>query len=136
MLQSDDPELVCRARTILARFELGIFPDTPTQIIELIYRYRSSPPDQRPRVISLLADQGNRGLRVLMALRSKERDPSIRKMILDAVGAKPHEREGTALMIAYGDMNEAMDVLKAGSLDSKSAGARLGGDSASPRRSR
>src|SRR5579862_349268 len=119
VLQTGDPEAVRRAQAILARLELGVYPDTPPIILDLIAEYRTSRPAERARVVSRLADQGNRGLRVLMGLRRQERDSAVRNVMVTFIGAKPHEREGAALMIAYGDFAEASAVLKANSLGTK-----------------
>src|SRR5271169_5664380 len=39
-LASDDPEVVRRARFILFQFQLGLYPDTPQQILDLVQKYR------------------------------------------------------------------------------------------------
>ena len=72
---SDDPEVAFRARCVLARFELGLRPDTPQQIFDLVQLYRSGKSVARQNAIGGLANQGKSArLRVLLALRRRERD--------------------------------------------------------------
>ena len=43
-LKSGDPEVARRARTLLDRFQWGIYPDTPPEIVALVDRYRTGDP--------------------------------------------------------------------------------------------
>src|SRR5207248_1409590 len=40
-LKSADPEVARRARALLDRFEYGIYPDTPKNIVELVQQFRA-----------------------------------------------------------------------------------------------
>src|SRR5262245_66093782 len=42
-----DADVVLRARLVLARFDWGIYPDTPAAVVQEIERYRDGDPAQR-----------------------------------------------------------------------------------------
>ncbi len=120
-LGSDDPEVVRRARCILFQFQLGLYPDTPAQILDLVQKYRAGDGAARQVAINGLANQGNRGFRVLLGLRRSERDDRWRGAILRAIGARPHERQGAAMILAEGDAVNAIEVLKTAAEDGEAA---------------
>src|SRR3954454_13190567 len=39
--RSTDPDVVLRARTVLAKLEWGVRPDTPAEVVKLIEAYRA-----------------------------------------------------------------------------------------------
>jgi tetratricopeptide (TPR) repeat protein len=120
-LSSDDPEVVRRARSVLVRFDLGLYPDTPQEILDHVSAYRGGDGVARWAAVHGLANQGNRGLRVLLGLRRLSHDPEARGVILRAIGSRPHERQGAALMLGEGDVDAALSILQRGSLEDESA---------------
>jgi tetratricopeptide (TPR) repeat protein len=108
----DDPEAGRRARMLLIRFQLGLYPDTPQQVLDLVGQYFDGSAEMRQEAANELAKQGNRGLRALLGLRPFERREPARQAIVHLVGASPHARAGAALMVAEGDIPAAADVLK------------------------
>jgi tetratricopeptide (TPR) repeat protein len=118
---SDDPEVARRARELLSKIQLGLLPDAPQEIFDLLDQYRSAPPIGRQAAINRLANQGTRGLRVLLHLRKRERDPLLRQQLLRAIGIRPHD--GAAALLAEGDTQAAAELLEAASTESEQ-GAR------------
>src|SRR5262249_8751114 len=53
-LRSGDAETARRAKLLLEKFDWGIFPDTPTEVVELINRYRESDRSVRLQIVPKL----------------------------------------------------------------------------------
>jgi tetratricopeptide (TPR) repeat protein len=121
---SDDPEIARRARSLLNRIQLGLYPDTPQEVLDLIEQYPRGDAATRQAATTALANQGNRGLRALLGLRRFVHDPASRAAIIQAVGAPPHERAGAALMLAEGETAAALDVLKTAAAEGQTAAVR------------
>lgn len=120
---SDDPEVARRARGVLGRFALGLYPDTPSQVLDLVQQYRTGNAGERQNAVRALADQGTSGLRVLLGLRNAERDPRMRQLMLSAMGEGPRRRQSAALLLAWGQRADAAAILREGSATG-AAGAR------------
>jgi tetratricopeptide (TPR) repeat protein len=116
-LASDDPEVVRRARSVLVRFELGLYPDSPADILELVGNYRNGNNVARWTAVHALANRGNRGLRVLLGLRRLAPDEASRSAILRAIGASPHQHSGAQLVLAEGDFAGAAELLRHDALE-------------------
>lgn len=121
---SDDPEVARRARSLLNRIELGLYPDTPQEVLDLIEQYPYGDAATRQAATTALGNQGNRGLRALLGLRRFVHDPASREAILRAVGASPHVRAGATLMLAEGETAAALDVLKSAAEEGQTAAVR------------
>jgi tetratricopeptide (TPR) repeat protein len=84
---SKDPEVVRRAKSILADFKWGIYPDTPEKVVELIRSYRSSARSEKRAVIEKLFAAGTPGCRVLLKITRAEEDPLVRKDVFSDLAA-------------------------------------------------
>ena len=79
---SEDVETRRRAEEILGRFRLGIFPDSPKQVIDLAGEYNAADPSVRGPIMKKFLALGNQGLRALERLLSQE-DKTLRAVMLD-----------------------------------------------------
>jgi len=114
-LDSDDPEVVGRARRILRRFMLGIYPDTPRDVLELIGKFYHGDADAKHAALDRLMAMGR--LETVLKLIKAEPDDTLRQALtknlvkdLDAVGA--------GLFLA-GDWSRAEDLLALGAVDER-----------------
>jgi tetratricopeptide (TPR) repeat protein len=85
VVNSDDPEVVRRARELLDKFRWGIYPDTPAEIVALIRAYQSSAGIPRIEVLHKLLDSGDTGLRAVLKIAAAETDANQRDMLGDAI---------------------------------------------------
>ncbi len=97
---SEDVEVRRRAEEILGRFRLGIFPDSPKQVIDLSAEYNAADPSVRGPILKKFLAMGNQGLLALHRLLGQE-DKSIRREMVDQFAAVLP----TALMRLYQDKN-------------------------------
>lgn len=109
-LGSDDPEVVARARRILRRFQFGIYPDTPEQIVSLISRYRHGTPAVKLGVLKELLAGGETP--TLMALLRTESDGNLRTQLTGEL-LKDLDKLAGALFIK-GDWSKAEQLLQIG----------------------
>ena len=71
-LKSPSPEVVSRAKKILAEFDRGILPDTPKETLKLIDDFIGGPPENRFTVAKKLLDTGPKGVAQLERLLKKD----------------------------------------------------------------
>ncbi len=84
-LQSDDAEVVRRARELLDKFRWGIYPDTPDDIVALIHAYQSSAGNSRREILQKLLDRGEAGLQAVLKITTAEKDENQRKVLGELV---------------------------------------------------
>ncbi len=77
--ETDDFEVVYRARQILQSFQVGIYADTPEEIVLLIGRVRMGNPNMRQFSVQRLKELGKTDL--LRRLIAKETDPNVRDQL-------------------------------------------------------
>jgi tetratricopeptide (TPR) repeat protein len=77
--ESDDYEVVYRARQILQSFQLGIYPDTPAETVTIIVRFRSGNFYTKRSIIQNLYAEGKTDL--LRRLIAKEPNPNYREQL-------------------------------------------------------
>jgi hypothetical protein len=73
-----DAEVARRARQVLEKFKWGIYPDTPSEVVELVTRYRGGDRNAKQGVIQRLVALGSPGRAVLTKLAAAEEDPEER----------------------------------------------------------
>ncbi len=73
---SDDPEVRLRAHTVLDRFRLGVFADTPRQTVALIHRFRDGDATARRDVMRTLVER--KDLKTILALAASEANDDLR----------------------------------------------------------
>ncbi len=77
--ETDDFEVVCRARQLLQSFQLGIYPDTPADVVALIGRFRMGNFQMKQVAGQGLKDKGQTD--ILRRLIAKETDPNVRQQL-------------------------------------------------------
>jgi tetratricopeptide (TPR) repeat protein len=105
---SDDFEVVCRARQLLQSFELGIYADTPPEVVVLIGRFRMGSLQMKISAGQGLKEKGKSEL--LRRLIAKETDPTIRQQL-------------TQSLLPPGSANDQLDVPGSGSRRTRAAEA-------------
>jgi tetratricopeptide (TPR) repeat protein len=113
-LKSPDAEVARRAGEILDRFRLGIYPDTPAALVDLIHKYQAADANQRDGLVAEFCKQGKAGLAAVRKLAALEENADVRKTLLERVAQESFRAAG--LMLADGDAAGAEEVLTA-SLD-------------------
>jgi hypothetical protein len=107
-LSSDDPEVVYRARTVLEKFKYGIFPDTPKDVLQLIYQFRDGDMNSKRSALRLLQEKRQIGtMMTLVNAESSEelRSTLLREFLADLEKTIPH-------LLLAGDEAEAERMLR------------------------
>lgn len=75
--RSRDPEVALRARTVLDKFRLGLYPSTPPEVAALIVSFRDGDANARNSALQQLAQRGH--ARTVLRLVEAETDPQQRQ---------------------------------------------------------
>lgn len=108
--KSPDFEVARRAKDILDKFKLGIYPDTPAEVVKLIRTYRAGDPNTKESAIKDLLKHGRPGFAALQRLAAAEADPGARQNLAAQIGTAAGE--AAASLLAAGDFAGAGDVLE------------------------
>ncbi len=81
-----NPEVAMRARMVLRKIQLGINPDTPAKVVQLIEEYWAG--SSREKVAILRRLNGEAGFEFLFRLAAMETDLSVRRQIDELVAAQ------------------------------------------------
>jgi tetratricopeptide (TPR) repeat protein len=108
-LQSEDKEIVQRARAILDKFKFGIYPDTPKRVVELVKEYQAGNEDTKRTVTRELNKLGSAGHAVLIKLAAQEQDIHVRRELFDLLTG-----DVVPGLLADGRPNEVEDLLEMG----------------------
>lgn len=84
--QSSDAEVRRLVRPILSDFQVGIYPDTPQNVVELINQYRTVSGSEKSPLIHRLLSAGPAGTRAMLKLARNEKDALVRKDAFTAIG--------------------------------------------------
>jgi len=86
-LQSDDAEVVRRARGILDKFRWGIYGDTPAEVVALIQAYKSIDVEDGfdAEIVEKLLDSDIMGLRAVLQIAKNDKDSERRKRLRDLI---------------------------------------------------
>src|SRR5262245_19349391 len=106
---SPDAETARRARTILDKFDWGIFPDTPEPVVEQITLFRNGDRNARIQCVTKLMALGKPGYSALKRLAEMEPDAN-NKQALFAQMAQEAQRVLPGLLAA-GDIPAVEDML-------------------------
>ncbi len=109
-LKSGDAEAVRRARALLDKFQWGIFPDTPSEVVELIGRYRNGDRNVRMQVVEKLTDQGQPGFAVVKRLADMETDANERQAIYSKLAE--NAQRAVPPMLMAGKLDVVEDLLE------------------------
>ena len=106
--KSADREVAFRAKSILDKFDHGIFANTPPDIVQIVQMYRRGSRNEKQTAISQLQERGE--VRVLLALLNSEKDESLRSQLTaQTVGAV--QKLVPKLLLA-GDSDDAEQLLE------------------------
>jgi tetratricopeptide (TPR) repeat protein len=106
-LRSKDPEVARRARAILDKFQYGIFPNTPRQVLDLIYEFRSGDDSAKYRTIQALNKLGAPGHAVLIKLAGLEHAHNVRNALFICLN-----KEVVPGLLASGRYDEVEELLE------------------------
>ncbi len=119
-LQSPDAEIVRRARDILDKFDWGILPDTPPEVLKQIREFRSNIPEKQQAAVSALVPLGEPAVPALRALLVRGLPPGTRTALFDHL-AWALRQEVPALLVA-GKLDRAQALLALNALGPSDAG--------------
>lgn len=105
--QSDDREVAIRAKEVLDRVKLNISPDSPPELIQLVFSYQRGAIDHKRTVLAQLRQ--NQQQSTIFLLIRNENDESVRKQL-----AREFVTDGRKVaieMVAAGDDAGAEDIL-------------------------
>lgn len=105
--RSNDPEVALRASAVLEKIELRITPQTPAEILELIRKYRASPPNLKLNSLNEL--KLRKAYFQVLKLFSIE-TPETKVALIQAV--RGVAITGARQQIAAGKKNEALELLR------------------------
>src|SRR6266568_3394759 len=108
-LASGDPEVVRRARSLLDKFDWGIFPDTPPAIVEQINVFRTGERDARLQAVTRLMDFGKPGYSVVKRLSGMEKNEADRQALFGRIADAAYR--ALPALLAAGDVPAVEDLL-------------------------
>ena len=112
-ITNGNAELKYRGTKVLEEFELGLYPDTPKEISELINNYRSGNVSEKEAAIIKMAELGQ--TKLLMKLVRREKNPGIRKLVAQIVSRNISEQ--IPKLILENNLNQASELLEVAALD-------------------
>lgn len=118
-LLSDDPEVVLRARELADKIDLGILPDTPPLVLELVNRYGEVEDRNKFMVLDQLRRLG--AYRPVLKLYHRESDPGIRgqlRRVIDGVAVLAAREQ-----VVEGRLDVALEYLEMAPADAKGLAA-------------
>jgi tetratricopeptide (TPR) repeat protein len=111
-LKDHDAEVVRRARDLLDKFDWGVYPDTPGDVVKLIDAYRSADPNARPNVVTQLLDEGVPGFTALLKVAAAETAPEARRAVWQVIGVNMPRLAGA--LLADGQFDRLEEFLEEG----------------------
>ena len=112
-IMNGNAEMRYRGSKILDEFDLGLYPETPKNIVKLVNQFRKGNGAEREMAIVELAQMGETEL--LIQLVKRERDPGIRKMVAQIVSRNISEEVPSHII--KGNYQQAKDLLEVAALD-------------------
>ena len=110
--KNGDSEALIRSKRILEAYELGIFPDTPPDIVAGIYEFRDGSRTQKKQFIERLAseDEFESAHRLIASIK----DTTLRQELSPVVSARVRARVMGDLL--NGELTKVQDVLESAAL--------------------
>jgi len=108
--ESEDPEVAYRAKQIYSRFEYGIFPDTPQDVIPLLHQFRDGNQAARESAFRKLVLQNR--FDIAIRLLERTQDEAARKRLAALVSKSVAKAVEPALL--DGDTERARQWLRLG----------------------
>lgn len=109
---SEAVEVALRARVIRRKIELGIYPDSPPAIVDLVTAYDGAPKTQRVEIIQELKQL--EAWPQVLRLNALERDPEVRAMLSEHLEGVAVHAARAFLMREQPDFEEAREMLELG----------------------
>jgi len=107
--EGDDPEVVSRARQLIRKIDLGIQPDSPQPVIDLVMAYDKGGPAERRKVLEAL--RAMHAYRQILKLYATEKDESYLPMLTTVVDGVAMEAARVALAAEPSNPTEALSYL-------------------------
>ncbi|MDB6079333.1 MAG: hypothetical protein JWO82_3080 [Akkermansiaceae bacterium] len=107
--EGDDPEVVTRAKQLIRKIDLGIQPDSPPEVIELVMAYDKGGPADRRRILDSLKRM--KAYRQILKLYATEKDESFLPMLSGAVEGVAMEAARQSLAAEPPNPTEALSFL-------------------------
>lgn len=108
LTRSEDPEQAIRARRLVRKIEMGLFPDTDPELLGIVERYPDALPSEKTLMIREL--QSRRAWRQMLKLHQEETNDSVRRQHLSTMQhiAVYAARE----KLSMGENEEALELLQ------------------------
>jgi tetratricopeptide (TPR) repeat protein len=114
-LLSDDPEVALRARELADKIDLGILPDSPPMVIELVNSYEEVAQRNKSTVMFQLRRMG--AYRPMLKLYQRETDPAVKaelRRVIDGVAVLAARQQ-----VVEGRLDVALEYLEMAPADAK-----------------
>jgi tetratricopeptide (TPR) repeat protein len=108
--KSKDEETAARARTILEKFDWGLYPDTPGPLVKLIEDFRGGDANQRQQAILEMMAMKPPPFGVMRKVIAKEEDDNNRQEMYNRIAFKA--RMMVPELILSGKVDEANEMLE------------------------
>lgn len=108
--KSKDEEIANAAKSILEKYQWGLYPDTPKELRDLIEQFKSGMPEQRQLVIGQMMKLKPVPFATLRKLLAKEDNPELREQLF----ANLYEQIRTAIpdLIGRGELDSAESLFE------------------------
>jgi tetratricopeptide (TPR) repeat protein len=106
--RSDDAEVARRARDILDKFKVGIYPDTPKDVVELLVNYQAADAGRKGEIVRKLAEGGAASQKALRKIVSSEDNEELKNLIFGTVARQ------LPLLLAADNREDLEPLLEAG----------------------
>ncbi|MFC7336578.1 hypothetical protein ACFQY0_05260 [Haloferula chungangensis] len=111
-IASGDPEVAVRARGVLRKIHLGILPDSPPEVVELVVKYDTVSPQARLVIVRRLKQL--RAWRQVLRIHELERDPKTLELISGEIDGVAVEAARELLADDEPDFSGAKELLEMG----------------------
>ena len=111
-IASGDPEVALRARGVMRKIHLGILPDSPPAVVDLVVKYDTATPEGRLVIIRGL--KRLRAWRQVLKIHELERDPQTLERIADEIDGVAVEAARELLAGDEPDFSGARELLEMG----------------------
>ena len=109
--KSKDEETANRAKAILDKFNWGLYPDTPAEVITLVEKFRGGDPDTRQQAVGELIRLKPARFDVLRKVIANEQDEAARKQMYERMAFQAREAVPQLLVDRHPDeANELLEI--------------------------
>jgi len=108
--KSPDEEIANRAKAILDKFDWGLYPDTPAEVVKLIEKFRGGDANVRQEAVGELMKVRPPRFATLRKLIVNEHDETARRQMYESMAFQA--REAVPALILAGQLDEAGKLLE------------------------